>query len=212
MDLGLAGRVGVLTGADGAVGMATARLLRGEGVKVLMVGRDAAALADAAEGLDGGDEEIATLPLDPTEPDAGEQMLGAASEEFGGLDFLVNFAGAPGDPPADDLRAACELGVMAPLRAMKTIAPALAERGQGRIVNVCPPPRSVAGAAALALSRLFAERYGKQRVLVNSICPGPDADPAASAREIAFLCSERASHVAGATWTVGATDPAGVIG
>lgn len=206
MDLGLAGRVGVVSGADGEVGMATARLLRAEGAKVLLVGRDAAALADVAEGLEGGDEEIATLPLDPTEPDTGEQMLGAASEEFDAIDLLVLDPGeAPGDPGSasgEDLRAAYELSVMAPMRAMKALAPVLAERGWGRIVNVCSAPSSPAGAALLSLSRLFADRYAKEGVLVNAVCLGPDADPEASAHEIVFLASERAAYVAGATWSV----------
>src|SRR6202012_6301675 len=74
-----------------------------------------------------------------------------------------------------------ELNVMAPMRAMKAIAPVLAERGWGRIVNVCStaakrpsqtmPEYSVAKAAELSLSRLFADRYVGQGVLVNAITP-----------------------------------------
>jgi NAD(P)-dependent dehydrogenase (short-subunit alcohol dehydrogenase family) len=210
MDLGLAGRVCAITGAEDGVGQAAARLLRAEGAKVLLVGGDAARLADAAEGLDGGDEEIATLPLDPTEPDAGEQILGAALEEFDGIDALVIVTA---EPPLEDLRAAHELSVMAPMRAMKAIAPVLAERGWGRIVTVCPDTRSVAGTAELSLTRLFADRYAKAGVLVNAVCPEPGAVPAETAAEVVFLCSERASHVAGATWATatGSASTAGVI-
>jgi 3-oxoacyl-[acyl-carrier protein] reductase len=257
MDLGLTGRVCVVTGGSRGIGLETARLLRAEDAKVLLVARDGGRLADAAEGLDGGDEEIATLPLDITEPDAGDQMLGAALEAFGGIDALVNNAGAARyrdifEVPDKDWRAQYELNVMAPLRAMKAIAPVLAERGWGRIVNVCSsaakrpsqtlPEYSVAKAAELSLSRLFADRFVKQGVLVNAVCPGAveaemwlepgglldqhvakrdgaDRDTAlaelsaarpagrlATAEEIAgaivFLCSERASYVAGAAWSV----------
>jgi 3-oxoacyl-[acyl-carrier protein] reductase len=259
MDLGLAGRVCVITGGSRGIGLATARMLRAEGAKVLLVARDAGRLADAAEGLDGGDEEIATLPLDITIDDAGEQMLGAALEAFGGVDVLVNNAGAAKyrdifEVPDKDWRAQYELNVMAPLRAMKAIAPVLAERGWGRIVNVCStaakrptqtmPEYSVTKAAELSLSRLFADRYVKEGVLVNAITPGAveaemwlepgglldqhvektgasDRESAlaglaaarpngrfAQAEEIAativFLCSERASYVAGAAWSVDA--------
>ncbi len=72
---------------------------------------------------------------------------------------------------------------MAPLRAMRAAAPPMAERGWGRVVNVCStagkrpsaamPEYSVAKAAELSLSRLFADRYAKSGVLVNAICPGP---------------------------------------
>jgi 3-oxoacyl-[acyl-carrier protein] reductase len=259
MDLGIAGRVCVVTGGSRGIGLETARLLRAEDAKVLLVARDAGRLADAAEGLDGGDEEIATLPLDVTEPDAGEQMLGAALEAFGGLDVLVNNAGAARyrdvlEVPDADWRAQYELNVMGPMRAMKAIAPVLAERGWGRIVNVCStaakrpsqtmPEYSVAKAAELSLSRLFADRFVKEGVLINAITPAAVADEMwlepgglldqhieatgggdreaalaqvsagkpngrlASAEEIAativFLCSERASYVAGAAWSVDA--------
>jgi 3-oxoacyl-[acyl-carrier protein] reductase len=186
MDLGLAGRVCVITGGSRGIGLETARMLRTEGAKVLLVARDAGRLADAAEGLDGGDEEVATLPLDVTEPDAGEQMLGAALEEFGGIDVLVNSAGMAryrdlAEVPDQDWRYQYELNVMGPMRAMKAVAPVLAERGWGRIVNVCStaakrpsqtmPEYSVAKAAELSLSRLFADRYVKDGVMVNAVCP-----------------------------------------
>jgi 3-oxoacyl-[acyl-carrier protein] reductase len=213
MDLGLAGRVCVVGGADDGVGLATARLLRAEDAKVLLVARDAGRLAEAAEGLDGGEDEIATLPLDPGEPDAGEQMLGAALAEFGAVDVLVNDAGgAPkGDGSDSHWRAGYELSVMARLRAMRAIAPALAERGWGRIVNVCAPSQSVTAAAELALSRLFADHYAKQGVLVNAVRPDPESTPAEIARVVVFLCSARASYMAGAVWPVDA-GPAPVAG
>jgi 3-oxoacyl-[acyl-carrier protein] reductase len=209
MDLGLAGRVCVVGGADDGIGLATAGLLRDEGAKVLMVGHDAGRLDEAAEGLGGGEERIATLPLDPTEPDAGEQMLGAALAWFGDVDALVTTAVVA----EEDWRAAHELSVMAPLRAMRAFGPALAERGRGRIVNVCAPAAptpspaaaaSVGAAAELALSRLFADHYAGQGVLVNAVRPAADAPPADAARDIVFLCSERASYVAGAAWPVDA--------
>jgi 3-oxoacyl-[acyl-carrier protein] reductase len=259
MDLGIAGRACVITGGSRGIGLETARMLRAEGAKVLLVARDPGRLADAAEGLDGGDEEVVTLPLDITVDDAGEQMLGAALEAFGAVDVLVNNAGAARyrdlfEVPDKDWRAQYELNVMAPLRAMKAIAPVMAERGWGRIVNVCStaakrpsqtmPEYSVAKAAELSLSRLFADRYVKQGVLVNAIAPAAveaemwlepgdlldqhvektgAADREAALAELAaarpngrfaraeevaaaivFLCSERASYVAGAAWSVDA--------
>ncbi|MBS1881689.1 MAG: SDR family oxidoreductase, partial [Actinobacteria bacterium] len=213
MDLGIAGRVCVLTGADHGVGLETARLLHAEDAKVLLVAPDAGRLAEAAEGLGGGEGEIATLPLDLTVADAGEQMLSAALANFDGVDALVNGAGAPrprdlAATTDDAWREQHELSVIAPLRAMRTIAPVLAERSWGRIVNVCStvarrpsrdlPEYSVAQAAELALSRLFADRFAGDGVLVNAICLAPGEAPAQSAKAIAFLCSERASYLSGA--------------
>lgn len=261
MDLGLKGRACVVTGASRGIGAETARLLCAEGANVLLVARSEGRLSQAADtaraaGADsGGRAEM--LPLDVTNGDAGQRMLTTAMDHFGALDVLVNNAGSAqwrdlDDVPDEDWRAQYELNVMAPLRAMRAAAPAMAERGWGRIVNVCStagkrpssamPEYSVAKAAELSLSRLFADRYAKSGVLVNAICPGPvesemwmepggllDQSQAMSgeasrdealatagskrpigrlaaseeiASAIAFLCSERASYVAGAAWSV----------
>ncbi len=261
MDLGLKGRTCIITGASRGIGRETTRLLCAEGAKVLLVGRGEERLAAAREeattaGAEAGGR-AETLALDVTGQGAGERMVAAASEHFGGVDVLVNNAGAAqwrhlDDVPDEDWYAQYELNVMAPLRAMRAAAPAMAERGWGRIVNVSStagkrpsaamPEYSVAKAAELSLSRLFADRYAKQGVLVNAICPGPvEAElwmepgglldqshrmSGAGSREealaeagakrpigrlaevgeiaaaIVFLCSERASYVAGAAWSV----------
>jgi 3-oxoacyl-[acyl-carrier protein] reductase len=261
MDLGLKGRSCVVTGASRGIGQETARLLCAEGADVLLIGRNEERLAAAREeattaGVEAGGRAEAMV-LDVTDEGAGERMVVAASEHFGGVDVLVNNAGAAqwrhlDDVPDEDWYAQYELNVMAPLRAMRAAAPSMAERGWGRIVNVCStagkrpsaamPEYSVAKAAELSLSRLFADRYAKQGVLVNAICPGPvEAElwmepgglldqshrmSGAESREealaeagakrpigrlaevgeiaaaIVFLCSERASYVAGAAWSV----------
>jgi 3-oxoacyl-[acyl-carrier protein] reductase len=261
MDLGLSGRACVVTGASRGIGRETAVQLCAEGARVLLVGRDEERLAAAVEaagsaGAESGGE-AAALALDVTAEDAGARMLAAACERFGALDVLVNNAGFASwrdldDVPDEDWRAQYEINVMAPLRAMRAAAPPMAERGWGRIVNVCStagkrpssamPEYSVAKAAELSLSRLFADRYAQSGVLVNAICPGPVesemwmapgglldqsqslsgaesreealaeagakrplgrlAEAAEIAAAIVFLCSERASYVSGAAWSV----------
>lgn len=261
MDLGLKGRSCVVTGASRGIGQETARLLCTEGANVLLVGRNEERLATAREEATNAAAEAGgraeALVLDVTGESAGEQMVAAAKEHFGALDVLVNNAGAAqwrhlDDVPDEDWYAQYELNVMAPLRVMRAAAPLMAERGWGRVVNVCStagkrpsaamPEYSVAKAAELSLSRLFADRYAKSGVLVNAICPGPVegemwmgpgglldqsqrmsgaesreealetagskrpigrlAEVGEIAAAIVFLCSERASYVAGAAWSV----------
>jgi 3-oxoacyl-[acyl-carrier protein] reductase len=257
MDLGLKGRGCIVTGASRGIGRETARLLGAEGAAVLLVARNEKRLAAAAQEVSSAGGKASILALDVTAPEAGERMLTEASDRFGSLDVLVNNAGAARwrdleEVPDEDWRAQYELNVMAPLRAMRAAAPAMAERGWGRIVNVCStagkrpsaamPEYSVAKAAELSLSRLFADRYAKSGVLVNAVCPGPveaelwmepgglldqskEMSGAASREEaletagskrpigrlaevgeiaatIVFLCSERASYVSGAAWSV----------
>jgi 3-oxoacyl-[acyl-carrier protein] reductase len=260
MDLGLAGRSCAVTGASRGIGLETARQLAAEGADVLLVARDPDRLAEAAAAVaagSAGESRVAVLPLDVTDEDAGARLLAAGEESFGGLDVLVNNAGFAGwrdlDEVADEeWRAQFEINVMAPLRAMRALVPGMVERGWGRVVNVCSTSAkrpsaamaeySVAKAAELSLSRLFADRYAKQGVLVNAICPGPTesdmwmapggiadqsqallgvesreraleiagakrpigrlAAPEEIAAAIVFLCSERASYVSGAAWSV----------
>jgi NAD(P)-dependent dehydrogenase (short-subunit alcohol dehydrogenase family) len=255
MDLGLEGRTCAVTGASRGIGREVARLLCEEGANVLLVARTEPSVVEAAAecGQAGGVAEA--LALDVTDPDAGERVV-AAAERFGGLDVLVNNAGAAtrrslDEVPDADWQAAWELNVIAPLRAMRAAVPGMTSRGWGRVVNVCSsaakrpsgltPEYAVTKAAELSLSRVFADAYAKHGVLVNAICPGPtkselwmepgglldqsaelagqDRDEALAAagagrpigrlaevREIAdaivFLCSERASYVAGAAWSV----------
>ena len=257
MDLGISGRSCAITGASRGIGLATARILCAEGADVLLVARSEDALLAAADECAAAGGRAEPLALDVTEPDAGERIVAAATASFGRLDVLVNNAGKARwrpleEVPDDDWRQAWELNVMAPLRAMRAAAPAMAERGWGRIVNVSStaakrpsammPEYSVAKAAELSLSRLFADRYAAEGVLVNAVCPGPtkselwmsedglldqsqrvgghesreEALEAAGAKRpigrlaeveeiadaIVFLCSDRASYVAGAAWSV----------
>jgi 3-oxoacyl-[acyl-carrier protein] reductase len=257
MDLGLADRSCVVTGASRGIGRETARQLCAEGANVLLVARSAGALAEATAEAGAAGGQATHLTLDITEEDSGERMLAAAGERFGGLDVLVNNAGVARwrrleEVPEEDWRLQYELNVIAPLRAMRAALPGMAERGWGRVVNVCStagkrpsaamPEYSVAKAAELSLSRLFADRYASEGVLVNAVCPGPTtsemwmepgglldqshamsgaasrdaaleeaggkrpigrlAEVGEIAAAIVFLCSERASYVAGAAWSV----------
>jgi 3-oxoacyl-[acyl-carrier protein] reductase len=190
MDLGLSGRTCAVTGASSGIGRETAHRLCAEDADVLLVARSEERLIEAADecGREGG--RAAYLALDVTAEDAGERIVAEATERFGQLDVLVNNAGTAqrrdlDDVPDEDWYAAFELNVMAPLRAMRAAVAPMAERGWGRVVNIsssagkrpsaATPEYSVAKAAELSLSRLFADRYAKQGVLINAICPGPVA-------------------------------------
>jgi len=173
VDLGLNDKACIVTGATSGIGAAVTRLLRAEGAGVLGVARSS------------GD-----FQADVTEPDAAGRIVAACEAEFGRVDVLVNNAGTMPVASLDELRdedwqAQWELNVMASLRLMRAAAPGMAERGWGRIVNVSSssgkrpslrnPAYSVAKAAQLSLSRVFADEYAGRGVLVNAVAPGPTA-------------------------------------
>jgi 3-oxoacyl-[acyl-carrier protein] reductase len=237
MELGLEGRVCLVTGGTRGIGAATARLLADEGARPMTVARSGA-----------------DIDLDVTAADAGERLLAACPEPPWAL---VNNAGTSRARPLEELTDAdwneqWELHVMAPMRVMSVLAPAMASGGGGRIVNVTSssgrrpsqtldPAYSVTKAAQLSLSRVFAERWAAEGVLVNAVVPGPVATPlwtgeggladelaerTGKSREevlestrskaltgrmaeedeiaaaVVFLCSEQASNVVGAAWSV----------
>jgi 3-oxoacyl-[acyl-carrier protein] reductase len=266
MDLGLRDRACIVTGASRGIGRATALTLAGEGAALLLVARDAETLRAVAEECAAAAPAqaagVETLALDVTARDAGERVVDACIDRLGRIDALVNNAGTSAARPFeqltdDDWRSQWALNVMAPMRLMRAAAPRMADRGWGRIVNICSSsgkrpsgtnmPYSVTKAAELSLSRAFADLFASNGVLVNAVAPGPVsgelwmapggmADQLAQARgtsrdevlagtasraplgrfgseeEIAavvvFLCSERASNVVGAAWSVdGGTVP-----
>jgi 3-oxoacyl-[acyl-carrier protein] reductase len=169
LNLGLEGKLCVVTGATRGIGAATAGMLAQEGARVLTVAR---------HGAD--------LELDVTAPDAAERVQAACPSAPWAL---VNNAGASEARPLEELsdedwQSQWELHVMAPMRLMRALAPLMAEAGGGRIVNVASssgkrPSRrldasySVTKAAQLSLSRLFADTWSGRGVLVNAVAPGP---------------------------------------
>jgi 3-oxoacyl-[acyl-carrier protein] reductase len=187
MDLELRDKVCVVTGASSGIGLETARRLAAEGAQVLMVARDPERL-EAAAGEIGAD----FVAADVTDAEADERIVATCAEQMGGIDVLVNNAGTSfakslEDLTDDDWNGQWELHVLAPMRLMRAAAPRMADRGGGRIVNVCSSAGkrpsltnaaySVTKAAQLSLSRVFADSFASAGVLVNAVTPGPVASP-----------------------------------
>jgi NAD(P)-dependent dehydrogenase (short-subunit alcohol dehydrogenase family) len=133
-------RIAVITGASRGLGLALAGGLAADGYHLVVDARDGAALRAAVAGLPAG--QVTAVPGDVSDP-AHRAELARAADRLGGADLLVNNAGTLGasplpalaDYPLDELRAAFEINVIAPIALTQLLLPALRARG-GAVLNV----------------------------------------------------------------------------
>ncbi len=192
MDLGLSGASCVVTAAASGIGRATAIALAAEGANVTLSDRDGASLHDIAQACRQAGGDAASEALDLTAAGATDRLLETAQARFGPLDVLVNGVGANwyrslAQLTDDDLYAQWELHVMVTARLLRAVAPAMAERGAGRIVVIssvsAKQPSAVNAAysatkvAQVALVRAYAQEYASRGVVINSLLPGPVDTP-----------------------------------
>ena len=188
VDLGLGGKVCVVTASTGGIGLETARLLAAEGARVVVTGRsdERVEAARAAVGA------AAAVAADPVDPAYGERIVEAAAP-LGAVDCLINNVGVAyhadfldvTDAEWDDL---WRVNVMSYVRTIRAVIPSMRERRAGAIVNVSStagkrpsttmPHYSVTKAAVLSLSRLVADVYAREGIRCNAVTPGPTATAA----------------------------------
>jgi short-subunit dehydrogenase len=177
------GRTALVTGASGGIGRAIAEQLGSHGADVVLVGRNEAALEEAAAIVRARGGTSRTVALDLADPAAPRKLV----EQIGEVELLVNNAGvAPGgtlvEADAADLRGMLDLNVAALTELTALLLPGMVARGRGSVLNVAsvagyvPAPGLAAYAASktyvLALSRaLWAEVRGTG-VRIVSVSPG----------------------------------------
>lgn len=188
MDLKLAGRVALITGASRGIGLATAASFAAEGCHIVVSARNAADL-DAARAKLSVAASVTTVVADVTDPAQAEALVAEAVRVHGGIDILVNNVGGGGggrriaDGTDEEWRRTLEINVIQTLRMMRLATPHMAGRAGAAIVNIASisgwaPQLSSSGqygaakAALIFNTEIWALDLNSHGIRVNTVSPG----------------------------------------
>ena len=188
MELGLQGKVAIITGSSKGIGYYTAMQLVREGAKVVLCARGEKQLQVAAACIKNETgEDVLVVPTDIMKEKDCQELIERTVSHFGRLDILVNNAGTASANPFESVSSALwqadlDLKVFGAIHCSKYAAPHMRKVGGGSIVNVTavmaktPPasslPTTVSRAAGLALTKAMSKDLGKDNIRVNSVCIG----------------------------------------
>jgi 3-oxoacyl-[acyl-carrier protein] reductase len=192
MDLGIKGKVALVTGASRGLGRGSVDALAAEGVNLVLAARAEGALAETAAAVKAAGVEVTTMVVDVTEPEAPQRLVDLAMDRFGSLDIVVANTGGP--PPGralevddDALIAAVHANLLTSVRLVRSAVSVMAERRWGRICCITSysvvqpiPTLALSNTARVGLwawaktaaNDLATDGTG---ITLNLACPGPHA-------------------------------------
>lgn len=188
MDMGLKGKVAVITGGSEGIGKGAALSLAAEGAEVVICARRRDVLERAADEVrQATGAKVTAVTCDVTQPDQIAALFRTAVAEHGRIDILVNNAGTSSaghfDEATDERwNADLDLKLHAAIRCSREAIPHMRAQGGGRIINVTTVggkaprggsvPTTVSRAAGIALTKAMSKDYGHENILVNTVCIG----------------------------------------
>ena len=186
----LAGKIAMVTGAANGIGRSCACLLADDGADLVLIDLDTGGLDVLAAALDRQDCNAVAIAGDCREDAALEQAFAAAEDRFGAVDILVNNVGQSARAGAGEFvesdpatwKFVLDISLMTAMRFARRAAPAMRERGWGRIINMSSDAALVGDAGLadyataksglLGLTRALARELAPHGVTVNAVCPG----------------------------------------
>ena len=190
MDLGIEGRVALVTASSRGLGRACAEALADEGARIVVSAREPRSLGEAEGHLRAAGAEVLAVAADVTDPAVPDRLVAAAVERFGHLDIVVANAGGP--PPGralevddDAIRAAVDANLLSAVRLVRAAVPHMRSRRWGRVCCISsysvvqPLPHLALSNTArtglwawakTAAADLAGEGGG---ITLNLVCPGP---------------------------------------
>lgn len=193
MDLGLAGKVAIVTGSSRGIGRGIATRLAEEGAHVVLCARGADDLDAAVRAVPGPGRTVGVV-VDVTSVDGATALVDASVEQLGGLDIVINNVGGSGarsfdGMDADDLQTVLDRNLFPALNVSRAALPALRERGGGVIAMIASiwgreggggPGYNIAKAAEISLAKAMARDLAQDGIRVLSVAPGSTLFPGGS--------------------------------
>jgi NAD(P)-dependent dehydrogenase (short-subunit alcohol dehydrogenase family) len=187
MDLGISGKIALVTGGDSGIGWHTARRLLSEGATVVLSDRDQDKLDRAASDLAAPEGRLFAFSADVTDADSLAALSSKVTDAVGDIDILVQAAGVTGaqglfhEIDDEGWVSTIETDLLGPVRLVRTFLPALRRGGWGRIVFLASEdavqpyddelPYCAAKAGILALAKGLSRSYAREGLLVNAVSP-----------------------------------------
>ena len=186
MDLGLRGKVALITGASRGIGRAIAESLAGEGANLTICARTETAVVEAGRALEARGVQVEAVVGDAMRLDDAEDLVGRTSERFGGLDILVNNVGGSSKTPFAEMSdeewiEALNFNFLSAVRFSRLALPLLTKRGAGCIINISsifgremggPISYNASKAAMISMTSNLAKETAPQNIRVNTVAPG----------------------------------------
>jgi 2-deoxy-D-gluconate 3-dehydrogenase len=183
----LSGRVAIVTGGNGGIGLGMACGLAAAGASVVVAGRDEAKSRAAVGELEGLGAKALALAVDVTSQDSCRALVEQSVEQLGRLDILVNNAGTnvrkqPEDYRLEEWHMILETNLTSAFMCCQAAYPAMVEAGGGKIINIgsmmsifgasFTAPYAATKGGIVQLSRALACAWAKDNIQVNSVLPG----------------------------------------
>jgi NAD(P)-dependent dehydrogenase (short-subunit alcohol dehydrogenase family) len=196
MDLGLGGKVAVVTGSSKGIGKAVAVELAREGCRVVFSARGEKDLERVVEDVRriGGTGDVLAVAADVTDASEVERLVGETVSRFGTVDILVNNAGGIGrrmpfhELSDEEWFEVLDLNLVSAVRLTRAVLPYMREQRWGRIINIASeagsqpdvlkPHYNASKAALINLTKSLSKAYGEYGILVNAVSPATTLTPA----------------------------------
>ncbi|WP_137043782.1 SDR family NAD(P)-dependent oxidoreductase [Pseudolabrys sp. FHR47] len=183
----LSGRVALVTGGNGGIGLGMAKGLAGAGATVVIAGRNKAKADTALAELRAIDSRADFVEIDVLKEESCRGAVNAVADKLGRLDILVNNAGTAVRKPPEELTAAewhlvMDTNVTSAFLCSQAVYPHMKKAGAGKIINIgsmmtifassYAAPYASSKGAIVQMARSFAVAWAKDNIQVNSILPG----------------------------------------